>query len=91
MKSNVNEELREEQRAYIDGLKRYHEKGIPIIIDGKPSGEKDWYKIFEVREDGSFYMGDYVGIESGKLQEIRFDRVRLFEESPPFYRRQRRF
>lgn len=65
----------EEQREYINGLKRYESKGIPVYIDGERPLEKDWEKIFQVRDDGSFYMSDYVGIEEGKLREIHFDRV----------------
>ena len=29
------------------------------------------------REDGSFYMGDYLGAEKGCLKESRFDKVYL--------------
>lgn len=68
---------KELQRTYLEGLKRYADRGIPIYIDGKECEEKDWERIFEVGEDGSFYMGDYVGAEQGCLQEIRFDKVYL--------------
>lgn len=62
--------------SYIAGLKRYREKGIPIVIDGEESAETDWNRIFETREDNSFYMADFVpDEETGKLKEIRFDRV----------------
>lgn len=74
------EEEKKQQQAYIEGLKRYHDRGIPIYIDGKPSTEEEWYKIFETRDDGGFYMGDYVGAEEGCLREIRFDRVYLCKE-----------
>lgn len=63
------------QNEYLEGLKKYHAKGIPIIIDGMESDEKDWEKIFEVREDQYFYMGDYVSSDDGKLEEIHFDKV----------------
>ncbi len=66
---------RREENQYINGFRRYEAKGIPILIDGKiPSGE-DWEKIFQVQEDGSFYMCDYVGAEDGSLKEIHFDHV----------------
>lgn len=64
---------------YLNGLKRYTEKGIPIYMDGKLSGQREWEKLFEVREDGMFYMGDYVQAEGGGLKEIRFDKVYLSE------------
>lgn len=64
-----------ERQKYINGLKRFEARGIPILIDGLKPDEEDWEKIFEIREDGSFYMGDYVGMEEGALREIHFDRV----------------
>lgn len=69
----VPEEVQKER--YLQGLKKYQDKGIPIYIDGKESKEQDWSQIFEIREDGAFYMGDYVGADKGKLTEIRFEKV----------------
>lgn len=66
---------REQQRVFLEGLRRYREKGIPILIDGKECPPEEYQKIFELKEDGSFYMGDYIGAETGRLTEIRFDRV----------------
>ena len=65
-----------ERQMYLEGLKRYHRKGIPIYIDDEELEESEWSRIFEIQEDGSFYMSDYVGAESGKLTEIRFDKVK---------------
>lgn len=70
------EELQRRQ-SYLDGLRRYQEKGIPIVIDGKVCDETEWEKIFMVQEDG-FYMADYyMEEEEGgqKLLQIRFDKV----------------
>ena len=64
-----------EQKQYIDGLKRFESKGVPVYIDGQKVDEADWEKIFQVQEDGAFYMCDYVGSEEGTLKEIHFDRV----------------
>ena len=62
--------------SYIAGLKRYRERGIPIVIDGEVCTEPDWNRIFEAREDNSFYMADFVSDDkTGRLTEIRFDRV----------------
>lgn len=66
---------REQQNIFLEGLERYRKKGVPILIDGKECTPEDYRKIFEVREDGSFYMGDYIGAETGGLKEIHFDRV----------------
>lgn len=67
---------RTKEGEYLAGLKKYRDQGIAIIIDGEELPEEDWNKIFEVREDNSFYMADYIPDKNtGKLQEIRFDRV----------------
>ena len=70
------------RKAYVEGMKRYQEQGIPVLIDGKTADDRLWGKIFEVREDGSFYMGDYILAEEPmlygprkRLKEIRFDIV----------------
>ena len=41
----------------------------------KKPEEEDWEKIFQIQEDGGFYMSDFIGLEDGKLQEIHFDKV----------------
>lgn len=79
-KSGEVKEKEMERQQFFGGLTRYTEKGIAIFMDGKPSGPKEWEKLFEVREDGMFYMGDYVQSESGQLKEIRFDKVYLCEK-----------
>lgn len=48
------------RKAYIEGMKRYQEQGIRVLIDGKEADDELWEKIFEIREDGGFYMGDYI-------------------------------
>lgn len=64
------------KESYIAGLKKYRDKGIPIVIDGEECPERDWKRIFEAREDNSFYMADFVSDdETGRLTQIRFDRV----------------
>ncbi|MBQ7794954.1 MAG: hypothetical protein IJ374_00110 [Lachnospiraceae bacterium] len=65
---------RAEKERFIDGLKRYPEKGVQVYIDGKVAGPFDWEKLTMLREDNRFYMGDFVQDESG-LREIRFDMV----------------
>ncbi len=81
IKSREYADSKELQKTYLDGLKRYKDRGIPIIIDGEECPETDWGRIFEMGEDGGFYMGDYVGADQGCLKEIRFDKVYLCE--PP--------
>ena len=44
-------------------------------FDGRECRPEEYRKLCEFREDGSFYMADYVGAETGVLTEIHFDRV----------------
>lgn len=67
----------EAKKQYLGGLMRLKEKGIPIYMDGRESGPLDWERLFEIREDNLFYMGDYVQAEAGGIKEIRFDKVYL--------------
>ena len=69
-----------EKRQYLGGLQRLSEKGIAIYVDGRVSGPPEWEKLFEIRDDNMFYMGDYVQAESGGLKEVRFDKVYLSRE-----------
>lgn len=48
------------RNAFVQGFKRYQEKGISVLIDGKEADDTLWKKLFEVRSDGGFYMGDYI-------------------------------
>ena len=56
-RKKLNEKSR---RAYVEGMKRYQEQGVRVLIDGKDADDELWEKIFEVRKDGGFYMGDYI-------------------------------
>lgn len=69
----MNQDIQKE--SFVEGLKRYRERGIPIYIDGEEAEEQDWSRILEVNEDGSFYMGDYIGAGEGNLTRICFDRI----------------
>lgn len=69
-----------EKQQYLGGLRRLSEKGIAIYVDGRVSGPPEWEKLFEIRDDNMFYMGDYVQAESGGLKEVRFDKVYLSRE-----------
>ena len=75
MKNRKKQLDEKERQSYQRGLKRYKEKGVLIYIDDKLADEKDLEVLFEIQEDGSFYMGDYIGAEAGCLKEIRFDKV----------------
>ena len=75
MQGDMEKQNRRKEQEYIKGLKRYEQKGIPVYIDGKKPEEEDWEKIFQIQEDGGFYMSDFIGLEDGKLREIHFDKV----------------
>lgn len=66
---------KEQKRIFLEGIQRYKTKGVSVLIDGKDFGPDDYEKLVGIRENGSFYMGDYVESEPGKLIEIRFDKV----------------
>lgn len=50
----------QERDAFVQGLRDYQKKGVLVLIDGEEAKEELWEKLFEIREDGGFYMGDYV-------------------------------
>ena len=77
MRNKTQNEDARNRKDYLEGLRRFQKRGIPILIDGKICREADWNRIFEVGEDGGFYMGDSVCSEKDGLKEIRFDKVYL--------------
>lgn len=69
------------QAVYLEGLKKYQERGVSIIVDGVVSDEPTWPLILTESPDSSFYMGDFIMDEmDGSLKEIRFTRCFLNEE-----------
>ncbi|MDR1765012.1 MAG: hypothetical protein LBR77_02715 [Lachnospiraceae bacterium] len=75
MKAYVKKVILRERARYLQWLEGFEEKGIPIFIDDMPANRAEFPKIFENKGDGCCYMGDYIGVDEGKLTEIRFDRV----------------
>lgn len=67
------------REVFLEGLKRYRDRGIPILIDGKETDASEWGKILEEQPDGSFYMGDYIleeeTSEGGREAIVREDSV----------------
>ena len=37
----------------------------------------DWGRLFQVSDDGGFYMADFIAAPEGPLKEIRFDKVHV--------------
>ena len=64
-----------QMEAFIEGLRRYQECGVPLLIDGRVSTILDCRKLFTA-EKGAFYMGDFIDDECGRLKEIHFNKIR---------------
>lgn len=64
-----------QKQIFLEGIQRYKGKGVQVSIDGKEFVSEDYEKLLGVREDGSFYMGDYIESDGRGLTEIRFDKV----------------
>ncbi|MEF9940264.1 MAG: hypothetical protein RR225_09915 [Clostridium sp.] len=71
----MKEYTKENKDMFMEGLQRYVQKGVKVSIDNEDFQPEDYEKLIEIREDGSFYMGDYIESNTGKLTEIHFDRV----------------
>lgn len=66
-------------------MKKYMERGIPILIDGKEVKETQLSRILEVQEDGSFYMGDYIWEQEeipSPASEVVREPTALYQTSP---------
>lgn len=59
----------------MKGIEKYKNIGVFVSIDDGEFNNEDYEKLTGIREDGSFYMGDYIRDDEGKLTEIHFDKV----------------
>ena len=50
---------RRSRKVFLEGLRRYQERGVRVLVDGKDAGQEDMERLLMEYEDGSFYMGDY--------------------------------
>lgn len=59
------------RKAFFEGLQRFRDGGIPILIDGKISEPDQWIELLEIRPDERFYMMDLVfeEMDPGKAAE----------------------
>lgn len=48
------------REVFLEGLKKYQERGVRILVDGKEATSRDLNRLLIEYEDGSFYMGDYI-------------------------------
>ena len=58
----------EAREVFLQGLRRYRERGVRILLDGKEVEIDRLEVIFEEHPDGSFYMGDYVLEEAAAFE-----------------------
>lgn len=72
---NISEYERLKRKRYLDGIRRYQEKGIRILFDGAEKPEQEWNALFTVSDTGGFYQGSYIQSPTGTLAEIRFEWV----------------
>ena len=69
---------KKDRETYVKGLEHFKDKGVSIFVDGKySSSKKEWYKILKVCDKESYYMADFVDDVSGKLKEIRFNKIKV--------------
>ncbi len=77
--------LREKDReVYLDGIKKYMHRGVPVLIDGEEAGENGLRQLFSPPE-GTFYMADYVIEElpqEVRDKESRQNPARMLREEP---------
>ena len=55
------------REVFLEGLKKYQERGVRILVDGKEATSRDLNRLLIEYEDGSFYMGDYIWEERPRL------------------------
>lgn len=80
------------REIFLEGLKKYQERGIRILVDGKEATSRDLNRLLMEYEDGSFYMGDYIWEEAPRplllVQESRHPYGSKAVEAPEAFRRQ---
>lgn len=54
-------------------LEQYEQSGIKLYLNGVPSTTE--YIVNHCVNEDTVYMPDYVTDESGKVKEIRYDRI----------------
>lgn len=69
----LRERMQRETRSYLDQLSQ---KGARISVEGQVLSLNQIARLLAMNE-GFCYMPDFQTDETGKLVEIRFDRVRL--------------
>lgn len=56
-------------------LKELEEKGVKLYLNGRPSTTE--YILKNCVNEDTVYMPDYVTDESGRIREVRYDKICL--------------
>lgn len=64
----------EDQWDIYSKLSYFAQKGIALYVDNRSASPEEALRCYEVHEKHT-YMPDYIYNESGKLTELRLDRV----------------
>lgn len=63
-----------EKQQMLTELSRYEQMGVSLYIDGRQEQSVDIVKTITLNED-SIYMPDYVQDTSGRIIQIRYDKI----------------
>lgn len=68
-----------EQKRYLDGMRRYKNRGVRILIDNEEKPEAAWGIIFAAAAEGCYYRTHFVHTANDGIAEIRFERQKESE------------
>lgn len=71
----------DQKELYLNGIRKFRNRGIRILFDGKEIQENEWKDLFLTSENGGFYRCDYHKGTDGCLAEIHFDWVYNMEKT----------
>ena len=75
-----------DRQVWLDGLKKYHRRGIAIRVDGSVWQEDSFDLLINQPEDSFFYLAHIVEDETtGNLRELRFTKS-TYERSEDYTR-----
>ena len=69
-------EVSANKKYFIHQLLRCKRKGIKIMINGKEAPEKEWDKIFVLKQGRIRYQGEYIHDENSILTSINFKKTK---------------
>ena len=73
-KKKFTKEERVRYDTLLKQMKHYEKRGVEITLSGEECSLEEIASACAVKEHGC-YMGDYIWDETGKLKEIRYDKI----------------